>query len=115
MAVLTVAIPSAFAQNCLETISCAITTPLTFFLQPFLLLMGDWTYVVFWGIIGGIIYNRSQNLMLVGFIGILVGTSLISQNVLSQSFNSIPMVILMIGAGVGFVLYSLWKNRLNGF
>lgn len=113
IAALMIIIPPAFAQNCIETVTCQITNFFDFLIQPFTLLMGDWFYVVVWGLIGGIIYNRSGNVMLVGILGIIIGTSLIGNNIITSSSNSIPILIIMTGAGAGLVLYQLWRNRLN--
>lgn len=102
-----------YAQNCIETITCPITDPLEFFIQPFILQMGDWFYVVAWALVGGIIYNRSGNVMLVGIIGIIIGTSLLSNNILTSSSNSIMLLVVMVGVGAGLVLFQLWRSRLN--
>lgn len=103
----------AFAQTCIEAGTCTFTNPLNFLIQPFLIMFGDWFYLIVWGLIIGIIHLRSNNPMLTGFVGIIVVTSLMGENLLNQSDDAIPILITLAGASIGFIAYALVRTKLN--
>lgn len=58
---------------------------------------------------------RFKEPMLSGLVGILVVASLMGNNLLVSSSQTIIFFVILIGASIGFVIYSLWRKHLpNG-
>ena len=100
--------------SCVELGNCDLwTSPLSAMMQPFIDVFGPITYVIIWGIIIGVIWLRTHNILLVGAIGTLIAGFLTY-----QGLNSINPQILLVGAtliavSIACVLYQLIFQRLQ--
>jgi hypothetical protein len=83
--------------------------PLTALATPFLEAFGDFTYVVVWGIIMGVLWLRVQNTMMVGLVGILLAS------VFTFGFDHDTQVIGygLLVAAIGIALYQMITTRLH--
>ena len=81
--------------------------------MPFTLLIGDWIYILVWGMVLGVLYIRTGNPMLTGLIGVLVfsgflGTSSYLGSSTSEAFY---WGFVILSAAVGMVVfYLLWTR-----
>jgi hypothetical protein len=102
--------------NCIETITCPLTNFLDFIIQPLIITLGDWFYVIVWAFLVGLIQIRVKEPMMTGIVGVIVIGSLMSNNLLTgATSNTLMFFVVMMGASIGFVVYSLWRKYLpNG-
>jgi len=81
--------------------------PLGVMSAPFLATFGDFTYVVFWGIIMGILWIRVQNTMMVGVVGVLLAA------VFNFGFSHDTQVIGwgLLALAIGVALYQIISTK----
>ena len=81
--------------------------PLGTMSQPFVETFGDFTYVVFWGIIMGILWIRVQNTMMVGVVGVLLAA------VFNFGFSHDTQVIGwgLLALAIGVALYQIISTK----
>lgn len=76
-------------------------------LSPFLDILGDYFYVIVYGLILLLVYMRSRNLTLTGM---LVAISLPVWSIYLPQTVFIPLLLVII-LGIGACLYRLFKNK----
>jgi|TARA_B110000438_G_C15559304_1_gene540415 hypothetical protein len=79
-------------------------------LSPITATLGDLTLVALWGILLGVLWIRTQNLMLVGMVGILVSSSL---TVVYEPARGIGL--LLMGVAIGVTLFQLIRHKISSF
>ena len=81
--------------------------PLGVMSAPFVATFGDFTYVVFWGIIMGILWIRVQNTMMVGVVGIILAS------VFNFGFSHDTQVIGwgLLALAIGVALYQIISTK----
>jgi len=110
--------------ECWELGTCPFTSidgtikPLESWLLPFDYIFGGLTLLVFWGLVIGMLWLRTQNPQLVGIVGIamsaaylanIYGTSTVPGEV--QSGFIMGGFLLLISTGIGF--YQIILSRLT--
>lgn len=85
--------------------------PFDAMVQPFSAIFGAMTYVIFYGLIIGIIWLRTKDLMMTGAVGIMMASLAVAGGVV-DNFNA---EFITIGAGllavaVGVVLYQIFHK-----
>jgi hypothetical protein len=100
--------------HCFETFSSNLCgffdNPFQAVLAPFQATLGDLTLVAIWGILLGILWIRTENLMLVGMIGILVSTSLTAIYEPARGIG-----LLLMGVAIGITLFQLVRHKISSF
>ena len=84
--------------------------PFTAVLAPFQATLGDLTLVAIWGLLLGVLWIRTQNLMLVGMVGILVSTSITA---IYEPARGIGM--LLMGVAIGVTIFQLVRHKISSF
>ena len=93
---------------CFELGTCDLfANPLDAMLEPFFSSMGQFFLIIIWGLIIGVIWLRTSNTMLTGVVGIGVSSIF----VFSEETQLVG--VLLLGAGIGMVVYQLYTQRLN--
>ncbi len=118
LAIFTVAssiLPVAYAvpgELCFEKdplVDCNfIDAPLEALVKPFEAIFGEWFMVIIWGLILGILWLRTQNIMLVGIVGIIVSTTITT---FYEPARAIGWFLMAIAIGV--TLYQLFVHRVH--
>lgn len=100
--------------HCFETFSSNLCgffdNPFQAALAPFQATLGDLTLVAIWGILLGILWIRTENLMLVGIIGILVSSSLTAIYEPARGIG-----LLLMGVAIGITLFQLVRHKISSF
>lgn len=100
--------------HCFETFSSNLCgffdNPFQAVLSPFQATLGDLTLVAIWGILLGILWIRTENLMLVGIIGILVSSSLTAIYEPARGIG-----LLLMGVAIGITLFQLVRHKISSF
>jgi len=83
--------------------------PLTTMTKPFEVVFGDFTYVIIWGIIMGVLWLRVQNTMMVGIVGIALAA------LFTQGFSQEAQIIGygLLAVAIGVALYQLITVRVH--
>lgn len=85
-------------------------------IYPLVLKMGDWIYVIVWGMTLGVVYMRSHNVALVGLVGLLVFAAFVGTSTYTSSSTSAVFswgfILLAVGVGVT-LFYLLWTRLRN--
>ena len=96
-------------DTCFNDHSCDIEEGWILFIEPFQWTLGqEFTFVAIWGLLLLIIWLRTQSVQMVGIVGIVLNTMLISFH---EPARQVGWVLL--GLSIGFVLYQLLTNRLK--
>ena len=98
---------------CFEKIGdlCGIyDKPFEAVLKPFEATLGDLTMVVIWGILIGVLWLRTSNLMLVSIVGILVSSSLTAVYEPARGIG-----LILVGISVGITLFQLIRHKVQTF
>ena len=95
--------------NCYETSTCDFTQgAFNVMLMPLQWNLGDFTPVVLWGILIGIIWLRTHSVQLVGVVGIALNSLLVTFYAPAREVG-----LLLLALSVGIVVYQLITNRLH--
>ena len=95
--------------NCYETSTCDFTQDaFRTLLMPIEWNLGDFTPVVLWGLIIGVIWLRTHSVQLVGVVGIAINSLLVAFYEPAREIG-----FLLLALSVGIVIYQLVTNRLH--
>ena len=86
------------------------TDPFNAVLQPFNSVLGDLTIVAFWGILLGILWIRTENLMLVSLVGILLSGTITAVYAPAQGIG-----LLLVAVSIGITLFQLIRHKIQTF
>lgn len=112
----------AFGDLCFETYDtmCNIfNEPFAAVLKPFDAVLGGpdglggiggLTIAVIWGIIVGVLWLKTGNLMLVSIVGIVIATS-----VTGIYPEAVGIGYLLIGVSLGIVIFQLIRHKIQTF
>lgn len=104
----------AFGDLCFEKMDgnmCNIfTNPFSAVMEPFNAILGDLTLVVIWGIILGILWLRTENLMLVSIIGLVISATATGLYEPAQG-----MGLLLVGISIGIIIFQLIRHKIQTF
>ena len=107
----------AFGDLCFETYDtmCNIfNEPFAAVLKPFDAVLGTGelglTIAVIWGIIVGVLWLKTGNLMLVSIVGIVIATS-----VTGIFPEAVGIGYLLIGVSLGIVIFQLIRHKIQTF
>lgn len=96
--------------SCFELSTCDIfSKPLESIVIPYAATFGDFTLVIIWGIIIGILWLRVQNTMMVGIVGIALAAVFLPG--FSQEAQVIGYGLLAVAVGVA--VYQMVSTRLS--
>jgi len=99
---------------CFETFSSKMCnfadSPFDAVLQPFHATLGDLSLVAIWGILLGILWIRTNNLMLVSMVGILVSSSLATVYEPARGIG-----LLLVGVSIGITLFQVIRHKIQTF
>jgi hypothetical protein len=99
--------------ECYENGTCDLfKDPLTEMVKPWTAVFGPWFYIIFWGLIVGIIWLKTHHTMLTGVIGLAIAGLYTF-----QGLNAINTQILYVGGSlivvaIAVIMYQLIVNRL---
>ena len=125
VAVIGVAPQEAFASaedpTCMELGTCMFTSdPLNVMLVPFDSIFGGLSIVIFWSLVIGILWLRTENPMLVGMVGIAMCASYLTAietgqlSAQSAEFDGARMVGgLLFALSLGITIYQVLSNRIH--
>lgn len=109
-------IQDAYAQNCMELNTCDWSQfPFEMFLQPFLLNIGAWFYVIAWAIVVGLIYLRSTPIN-AGVSGLIIAATLTSSQFANEFVvfqEAIRLGIILFAIALSFMTWTMLKSRLQ--
>jgi len=117
--------PEAFATaenpTCVELGTCMFSSdPLNVMLIPFDSIFGGLSIVIFWALLIGIVWLRTENPMLVGLIGIAMCaaylTAIEQGTVVTQSteFDGARLIGgLLFALSLGITIYHIVSNRIH--
>lgn len=88
----------------------AFTNPFSASLAPLNAIMGDLTLVVIWGIVLGIIWLRTENLMLVSIVGLVISATAAGLYEPAQG-----MGLLLVGVSIGITIFQLVRHKIQTF
>jgi hypothetical protein len=111
-----VIIQRALAQNCMELGTCTISSLFDFALVPWILTVGDWIYIIVWGLIVGIIYMRAENPLSAGIVGLLLAATFTSATFATEFQlwqNAIRLGLILFSVALAFMLFTILKSKLN--
>ena len=107
----------AFGDLCFETYDtmCNVfNEPFTAVLKPFDAILGSGieglTIAVIWGIILGVLWLKTENLMLCSIVGIVIATSVTGIYPEAQGIG-----YLLIGVSLGIVIFQLVRHKIQTF
>ena len=122
-AITLVPMASATAENptCVELGTCMFANdPLNVMLMPFDSIFGGLSIVIFWSLIVGILWLRTENPMLVGLVGIAMCAAYltaIEQNLVnaqSAEFDGARLIGgLLFALSLGITIYHIISNRIH--
>ena len=101
--------------SCIEdgTFCDFVQAPFDAMLQPFVVIFGDFTYPIFYGVFIGIIWLKSKDIMLTGVLGVFTVGGAIAGGVLTDwNDQIIQMGILLLAIAIGVVMYQLFISKL---
>jgi hypothetical protein len=103
--------PVTYCFETLESGLCGFfSDPFKAVLEPFNAVLGDLTLVAFWGILLGILWIRTENLMLVSIVGILVSGTIATVYAPAQSIG-----LLLVAVSIGITLFQLIRHKIQTF
>ena len=114
------AIATAENPTCVELGTCMFANdPLNVMLMPFDTIFGGLSIVIFWALIVGILWLRTENPMLVGLVGIVMCASYLS--VLetqgasaSVEFEGARLIgSVLFALSLGITIYQILHNRIH--
>jgi hypothetical protein len=85
-------------------------SPFAAVLKPFDAVLGDLTLVVIWGVILSILWLKTENLMLVSIVGILISSTVTGLYPQAQG-----MGLLLMGVSIGIVVFQLVRHKIQTF
>lgn len=109
-------IQRVFAQNCMELGTCTIDSLFDFALVPWTLSVGDWIYIIVWGLIVGIIYMRAENPLSAGIVGLLLAATFTSATFATEFQvwqNAIRLGLILFAVALAFMLFTLFRSKMN--
>ena len=121
-AITLVPMASATAENptCVELGTCMFANdPLNVMLMPFDSIFGGLSIVIFWSLIVGILWLRTENPMLVGLVGIVMCASYLSvletQNLTpSVEFEGARLIgSVLFALSLGITIYHILSSRIH--
>ena len=121
-AITLVPMASATAENptCVELGTCMFANdPLNVMLMPFDSIFGGLSIVIFWSLIVGILWLRTENPMLVGLVGIVMCASYLSvletQNLApSVEFEGARLIgSVLFALSLGITIYHILSSRIH--
>lgn len=89
--------------------------PFEMFLQPFLLNIGAWFYVIAWAIVVGLIYLRSTPIN-AGVSGLIIAATLTSSQFANEFVvfqEAIRLGIILFAIALSFMTWTMLKSRLQ--
>ena len=115
------AFASAEDPTCMELGTCMFTSdPLNVMLVPFDSIFGGLSIVIFWSLVIGILWLRTENPMLVGMVGIAMCASYLTAietgqlSAQSAEFDGARMVGgLLFALSLGITIYQVLSNRIH--
>ena len=115
------AFASAEDPTCMELGTCMFTSdPLNVMLVPFDSIFGGLSIVIFWSLVIGILWLRTENPMLVGMVGIAMCASYLTAIETGQlegqsaEFDGARMVGgLLFALSLGITIYQILSNRIH--
>ena len=120
-----VAITTAFASaedpTCVELGTCMFANdPLNVMLMPFDSIFGGLSIVIFWSLVVGILWLRTENPMLVGMVGIAMCAAYLTAIETGQlpeqtaEFDGARMLGgLLFALSLGITIYHILSNRIH--
>ena len=121
-AITLVPMASATAENptCVELGTCMFANdPLNVMLMPFDSIFGGLSIVIFWSLIVGILWLRTENPMLVGLVGIVMCASYLSvletQNIApTVEFEGARLIgSVLFALSLGITIYHILSSRIH--
>ena len=104
----------AFGDLCFEKFTgnmCGFfDSPFTAVLEPFNSILGDLTLVVIWSIVLGILWLRTENLMLVSIVGLVI-----SATATGLYEPAAGMGLLLGGVSMGIPVFQLVRHKIQTF
>ncbi len=104
----------AFGDLCFEKMSGNMCnfyeSPFAAVLAPFNSILGDLTLVVIWGIILGILWLRTENLMLVSIVGLVI-----SSTAVGLYEPAAGMGLVLVGVSIGITIFQLIRHKIQTF
>lgn len=100
--------------TCMEdgTFCDFVQHPFDAMMQPFVVLFGDFTYPIIYGIFIGIIWLYTKDIMLTGMLGILVASAGITAGILGAwEDNAIMAGILLVAVALAVVIYQVFIHK----
>lgn len=84
-------------------------------IYPLVLEMGNWAYVLLWGMVLGVVYMRNHNVALVGLVGLVVFAAFIGTTTYTGSSTSQVFYwgFILLAVGIGATLFYLIWTRLR--
>lgn len=111
---------SAENPTCIELGNCAFTQdPLGTMLLPFDMIFGGLSIVVFWGLVIGILWLRTENPQLVGMVGMAMTAAYLASLYQEGSAPATEFTTARVIGGtlfalsLGFALYHVITTTLN--
>lgn len=103
--------------TCIETATCSLNPDgqgvLGWLQQPILLTLGDFAFPLVWGLVVGIYYRRTGNMMYAGFMGVFLMAAMNAGNAILVAQQAFYIGWIMLAVAIGFTLYVVWKVRLH--
>lgn len=84
------------------------TDPWNAMLSPIDAILGDFTIMVVWGIILGVVWLKTNNTMLVGIIGVLIASMVVGLYPQAMAIGA-----LLFAVAIGIVLYQLIQSKIR--
>ena len=108
----------AFGDLCFEKLDTtasdfmcgAFSSPFAAVLAPLNAILGDLTLVIIWGIILGILWLRTENLMLVSIVGLVISSTAVGLYEPAKG-----MGLLLVGVSVGITIFQLIRHKIQTF
>lgn len=104
----------AFGDLCFEKFDgnmCGFfESPFAAVMEPFNAILGDLTLVIIWGAILGILWIRTENIMLCSVVGLLISTTVTSLYEPAQG-----MGLLLVGVSIGIAIFQIVRHKIQTF
>lgn len=101
--------------NCVELGNCALgANPLDQLVVPYQQIIGDWIFVLVWGLVVGVISIRVSP-MYGSFIGLFIAAMFLGTNVYNSSITNGPFYYgyILVAISFGASMYFLIRGRLQ--
>lgn len=99
--------------ECWQVGTCDLAgNPLGTMLLPFESVFGPFVYVIFWGLILGILWIRTQSPMLVGLVGLAISGGLLSLDSPALE-KAIYIGFALLGISAGIILFYMVSHRVT--